>query len=139
LPESGESRVRASAGAAAPRIDASPDLAPGDTTSFEVVTDPLTAGKHRLWVTARLTGDERPDDDRDSLLFRVGPGPLAVTEIQFHPAGGEGEWVELSNRSGRDLDVGAFTLSDRGTQRGTPRNPALLPADSLGVLAQDRA
>src|SRR5262249_48393549 len=78
-------------------------------------------------------------NDADTLSFRVGPGPLEITEIQFHPVGGEGEWVELRNRAGAPLTLATLTMSDR---RGTPGRTAptgSLAAESLAVLAQDPA
>ena len=87
-----------------------------------------------------LAGDEAPENDADSLHVRVGPGPLAITEIQFHPGAGEGEWVEVRNRSGQPLALEDFTFSDRGATRGVVRGsgPPCAP-ESLAVLAQDRA
>ncbi|HVP14152.1 MAG TPA: lamin tail domain-containing protein [Terriglobales bacterium] len=112
-------------------------LAAGDTIAFdESIT--LAAGKWRLRAAVVLAGDEAPDDDADSLLARAGPGPLELTEIQFHPARGEGEWVEVRNRSAAPVDLAAFTLSDRGTTRGVAAACALAP-ESLAVLAEDRA
>jgi hypothetical protein len=115
-------------------------LAPGDTASFAFDLLGVPSGKHRLWAVLLVAGDGDPDDDRDSLRFRAGPGPLALTEIQFHPADGEGEWVEIRNPTSSAIDLASITLSDRGTGRGTPRSAAtLLPPDSLAVFAQDRA
>ena len=114
-------------------------LAPGDASAFD---EPLAleAGKWRLRVAVSLPGDESTANDADSLLVRVGPGPLELTEIQFHPAAGEGEWVEVRNRSGVALDPAAFTLSDRGSTRGVPAGgEGALEPESLAVLAQDRA
>ena len=115
-------------------------VTPGDTLAFDLPVDPLPAGRWRLAVVATVPGDENAGNDRDTLRLRVGPGPLAITEIQFHPADAEGEWVEVRNRSGDAVDLAAFTLSDRGTARGVPRDGvgALAP-ESLAVLAQDRA
>ena len=114
-------------------------LAPGDTVAFDE-TLALDAGKWRLRVVVALPGDESPANDADSLRVRAGPGPLELTEIQFHPAAGEGEWVEVRNRSGAALDLAAFTLSDRGTTRGTAAGgEGAFEPESLAVLAQDRA
>ena len=114
-------------------------LAPGDTSAFDEPVA-LEAGKWRLRMVVVLPGDESPANDADSLLVRVGPGPLELTEIQFHPAAGEGEWVEVRNRSGAPLDLAAFTLSDRGATRGKPAGgEGALEPESLAVLAQDRA
>jgi hypothetical protein len=115
-------------------------LAPGDSAGFAVPLPGLDAGKRLLRVRVRLAGDETPGNDADSLLIRVGPGPLEISEIQFHPSAGEGEWVEVRNRSDAALPVADFTLSDR---RGAPGTPAgggdPLAPDSLAVLAQDRS
>lgn len=114
------------------------DLVPGDTASFHAGLPGLAAGKPWLGVRIMLSGDEAAENDADSLLVRVGPGPLAVTEIQFHPGAGEGEWVEVRSRAGA-VDPGAFTISDRGLTRGVPTaGDDLLEPDSLAILAQDR-
>ena len=114
-------------------------IATGDTARVAVPLSGLSAGKRVLRLRARLAGDASAANDADSLLVRVGPGPLEVTEIQFHPAAGEGEWVEVRNRSVAPLGLADFTLSDR---RGAPGWPAdgsgSLAAESLAVLAQDR-
>ena len=114
-------------------------LAPGDTLAFN---EPLVleSGKWRLRIAVSLPGDEAAANDADSVLVRAGPGPLEATEIQFHPAAGEGEWVEVRNRSTAPLDLAGFTLSDRGSARGVPAGgEGALEPESLAVLAQDRA
>ena len=114
-------------------------LDPGDTASFHAGLPGLSAGKRWLAVRVALPGDEGPDNDADSLLARIGPGLLAVTEIQFHPGAGEGEWVEVRSRVAA-CDPSEFRLSDRGATRGVPSAGAgLLDEDSLAVFAQDRA
>jgi len=114
-------------------------LAPGDTTRFALPLPGLAAGKRLLRVRAALAGDGSPGNDADSLRVRVGPGPLEVTEIQFHPTQGEGEWVEVRNIGGEAVALDAFSLADR---RGAPGAPAggsgPLAPESLAVLAQDR-
>lgn len=105
-----------------------------------VLLPPLAAGKRTLRARVALAGDERAENDADSLSVRVGPGPLALTEIQFHPSAGEGEWVEVWNGSGAPLALTDFTLSDRGTARGVPGGgEGALEPESLAVLCQDRA
>jgi hypothetical protein len=115
-------------------------LAAGESVRFSEGIGALEAGI--VWITARtaLAGDESPADDADSLQVRVGPGPLEITEIQFHPAAGEGEWIEVRNRGDVALDPATFTLSDRGAGRGHPAAGApLLAPESLAVLVQLRA
>jgi len=142
----GEATLVATASAASPAGDVplfacavGAALAPGDTVAFDEPLG-LEAGKWRLRVAVVVPGDESRANDADSLLVRAGPGPLELTEIQFHPAAGEGEWVEVRNRSVAPLDLAGFTVSDRGGARGTPAGgEGALEPESLAVLAQDRA
>jgi hypothetical protein len=141
----GEVRLSArTAGAAGDRVlveTALPiALAPGDTARIAIPLDPLPEGKQSITCRLTLAGDEMPENDADSLRARVGPGPLEIAEIQFHPAHGEGEWVELRNRSGLELDPEGFTLSDRGAGLGHPQGgEAPCEPESLLVFAEDRA
>ncbi|HET7225796.1 MAG TPA: hypothetical protein VFK69_08795 [Candidatus Eisenbacteria bacterium] len=137
------------AGAAAVELDegdtllaraALPALVPGETLTVAIPLAFARPGRHHVMVRGALPGDENPADDADTLLARAGPGPLQPTEIQFHPAHGEGEWVEVANRSADSLDLATFTLADRSERRGAPAGGAgRLAPDSLAVLAQDRA
>src|SRR5207249_11908212 len=81
-------------------------LVPGDSVRWEGTLAGLPAGKHTLLASLSLgDGDDAPENDADSIRVRVGPGPLEITEIQFHPRDAEGEWVEVRNRSGAPLDL----------------------------------
>jgi hypothetical protein len=114
-------------------------LGPGDTLGFAVEMPPLPAGRWTVVARVALAGDQAEANDADSLAARVGPGPLELTEIQFHPADGEGEWVELRNRSGAPVDLTGYTLSDRGTGRARLTGSGALAPESLAVIAQSRA
>jgi hypothetical protein len=113
-------------------------LAPGDTASFALDLPPLPAGRWLVSARVRAAGDESPENDGDTLRVIAGPCALAVSEIQFHPATSEGEWVEVRNVAGADVDLSVYTLSDRTATRARI-GAGRLPADSLGMLAQDRA
>lgn len=116
-----------------------PAIGAGETLAVSRATAAGSAGRARLVARVERPGDETAANDADTLALRVGEGPLEVTEIQFHPAAGEGEWVEVRNRSGAPLPLAGFTLADR-TSAGAPIVSAtLLAPESLGVLAQDRA
>jgi hypothetical protein len=115
-----------------------PTPVPGDTAAFVVEFEAGLAGKRVLQVRLALAGDQAPENDADSLRYRVGPGPLIVTEIQFHPAAGEGEWVEAKNRTGMPLDPEAFRLTDRGAGAGVPSGGfGEVAPESLVVFAED--
>lgn len=136
----GEARLVLAGDAALDTLESAvPALAPGESL---LVTRAVTAGepgRRQLRARVALAGDEQGANDADTLALRVGAGPLEVTEIQFHPAAGEGEWVEVRNRSGTPLPLAGFTLSDRGTSAGQVAGATVLAPESLAVLAQDRA
>ena len=99
------------------------------------------AGKFTLVARMNAALDEDASNNADSIAVRVGAGPLEVTEIQFHPARDEGEWVEVRNRAPDEIDLAEFLLGDRGGARGSVRAPlggAWLGSDRFAVLVQDR-
>jgi hypothetical protein len=115
-------------------------LGEGESIEARAPVGPLPAGKFVIRARVVLAGDESPGNDADSLILRVGTGPLAVREIQFHPESGEGEWVELENVSGAALDPSAFRIGDRSGTLGAPQGGTeTVAADSLVVFAQRRA
>jgi hypothetical protein len=95
-------------------------------------------GIRRVIARIALAGDEAPANDADTLALRVGLGPLEVTEVQFHPGAGEGEWVEVRNRTDAPLALAEFTIADHASAGATVASALLLAPDSLAVLAQDR-
>jgi hypothetical protein len=116
-----------------------PALAAAESVTLTIDLPTLVIGLHRLLAAVELSGDEAPGNDVDSVSVRVGRGPLQLTEIQFHPASGEGEWVEVVNAGDAPLDLGAFALTDRGGHPARPVTTVSIPPESLAVLAQDRS
>ena len=116
-----------------------PALGSGDTLTVSLAASAGEAGRRTLVALVRAAGDAVSGDDADTLALRVGPGPLELTEIQFHPAAGEGEWVEVRNRSPEPLRLSDFTFSDRADGRSHVLDSLEVSPDSLALLVQDRA
>ncbi len=116
-----------------------PALASGETLRVSEAAFAGSAGRRVLRAHVRAAGDLVAADDAESLAVRVGAGPLEVTEIQFHPANGEGEWIEVRNRTRTRLSLADFTLSDRADARAHVVDSLAVEPESLAVLAQDRA
>src|SRR5262249_35836590 len=119
---------------AAPRAVNAPALAAGETTIVAIPLAGLREGRGALVARVQLVGDEASANDVDTLLARVGAGPLELTEIQFHPAAAEGEWVEVRNTSHAPLQLEAFKLGDHAGANGGIEPGGALAADSLAVL-----
>ncbi len=122
----------------APLEQSLPPIEVGDSLRVVVALPGLRAGGGWLRTRVLFAADEQPGNDADSLRVRVGVGPLTLTEVQFHPTRGEGEWVEVRNTSGAMLMLQGYSLADRSGTRGKAAAGAL-EADSLAVFAQDRA
>jgi hypothetical protein len=97
----------------------------------------LREGRGALAARVVLAGDQAAANDVDTLRARVGPGPLELTEIQFHPAAAEGEWVEVRNRTREALLLDEFKVGDHAGARGDVESGVPLAPESLAVLAQD--
>ena len=113
-------------------------MAPGETLAVALDARAPESGVHVWQLALDLEGDESPLGTIDSLRARTGPGMLELTEIQFHPARGEGEWIEARNRSSQAVDLGGWTLRDRSGTRGRARTEAALAPDSFVVFVQYR-
>jgi hypothetical protein len=134
----GEARVQFSGELLpAPLEQSAPALAAGETTLVQVALDVVREGRAELAARVLLTGDQAPLNDLDTLLVRIGRGPLELSEIQFHPAAAEGEWVEVRNRARESLALDGFRVGDRAGAAGRIEGGALLEPESLAVLAQD--
>ena len=120
-----------------PLAVAAPTVAPGETAAVAVTLPSLHEGRGPIVALVQLSGDESGANDADTLLARVGAGPLEITEIQFHPAAAEGEWVEVRNRTREPLVLEDFRLGDRSGASGGIEPGATLAPESLAVLAQD--
>lgn len=116
-----------------------PSVGAGETLAVSRGGPAGAAGRRALVARVTRAGDEVAANDADTLALRVGAGPLEVTEIQFHPAAGEGEWVEVRNRSGGSLPLAGFTLADRASVGAPLAGALVLAPESLAVVAQDRA
>jgi len=116
-----------------------PALSPGDSLRVSQPLGTLQAARGALVARVSLPDDAAPANDADTLLVRVGSDPVQLTEVQYHPAEGEGEWIELRNASGAWLSLDGWTFADRSGTRGTLAVPVPLAPESLIVLAQSRA
>lgn len=134
--------TRASAGgdAAWAEADLVVALASGDSATVVLPLAAAPEGRHALVARVAVAGDEAPANDADTLSVRIGPGPVEITEIQFHPATGEGEWVELMNRSREGVDPARLRLADRADRPGRPAGGSReLAPGGFALFAQDRA
>lgn len=90
-----------------------------------------------LLAVQAFPADDDSLDDRDTLILRVGSGPVVMNEILFAPPPGEQEWIELWNRDARPHDLTGWTLTDASGRSGRLRGHTQLPPDSYTLLLAD--
>ena len=95
-------------------------------------------GLHAVVVRLRCDSDGRANNDSLATSLVLPPPPVVINEVMFKPTGKACEWIELRNRSERDLDMAAWTLEDSG---GKPRKLAegdlTVSAGGFLVLVED--
>lgn len=83
----------------------------------------LPEGQQQLAVLAGCSGDAYLSNSYRNLTISIG-NPVAINEIMYAPPSGQAEWVEIFNRSERDIALAKWTIEDAAAQ------PRLL--DTLG-------
>ncbi len=111
-----------------------PSLAAGHRAAVDIDMPPLGAGIHELVI--RLTGESLVPPDSLGLRFRVGLGPLLLTEVMFVPLSGRSEWVECLAPEGLS-PTGPWSLSDLGGAEASFQPMALAPGERF-ILCQNR-
>lgn len=114
-------------------------VAPGDTVAIRVAWLPAADGVYRLRLKLRVAEDGVPGNDVDEALLRVGAGPIELSEVQYAPASGAPEWVEVRCRAAVAVDLSRFRLRDAAgtTARATPDVPLLAAPESLWIWTED--
>lgn len=84
--------------------------------------------------------DEVPENDRRSLLLRLpfADSGLVVNEIMYDPVDDEPEWIELTNRGSRPVEIAGWTVHDAGKSRPVISSGVVAPSDFV-VLTSDSA
>ena len=98
-------------------------------------------GGRALRVRAELPCDEASGNDRlDTLLVSSGNSPLIVSEVHHCPQEPEPEWVEVYNRTGKNLPMEKFHFCGRGglwsknsSDSIRPYQSVIFTKDSLGM------
>jgi predicted extracellular nuclease len=101
-------------------------------------------------LTLRLTATMNGGDEAiafqniqvisDSGIGGPAVGDLVITEIMQNPSAvsnSNGEWFEIANVSGDDVDLDGWTISDEGTDTHTIAGTVIVPAGGYAVLGRN--
>jgi len=111
-----------------------------DVDSGETITVPLSLSLDGYYaeLLARLFQDDRPDNNTQ--LFTA-PGseypPVVLNEFLADPVAPLTEWVELKNRSDRDIDIGLWYLGDSTSLHAVAGEEYIIQSGQYIVLCRD--
>lgn len=109
-----------------------PDIAPGDSLQWFITA----TSNHEGWlsVVARIGAaeDDIPEDNQISREIYISgyTSPVIINELMPLPLTGEGEWIELYNRSDRNIDLKLWSFSDDTATRRKIADSSLVMAPS---------
>ena len=116
-------------------------LMPGDSLEIRFELPSLVSGSHVVVAAASAPGDQDLRNSRSVLLVRVGyaPGSVVINEIQYAPAPGKPEWLELFNPTDRAVNLQNWTLRKPLTGKTVQlaAETIRLPSQAYLVLASD--
>ena len=122
-------------------IDLSYQCSDGIDNDNDGLTDEEDPGCHSDGdETNSLSYVPTDDDETDNL---INPGDIVINEIMQNPevvSDSDGEWFELFNATGEDINIDGCTIADNGRDThviDNGSNSLILPANSYLVLADN--
>lgn len=106
------------------------------------ITNSFIPGLNQFIVSINFVPDEFPDNN--SHLFGINGveinenrGDLVINEIMYAPNATEPEWIEVYNRSTKNINLLGYKIADDATSARVINLPLLLEPDNYLVIARD--
>lgn len=102
-------------------------MAPGDSTTVDVVWTDVAPGVHTIFAQVFHPADEDTTDNKTVATLSVGftPGSVVLNEIMYDPSRDEPEWLELFNGGQNPVNLKGWTIEDASAR------PKLLTSDTV--------
>ncbi|MDQ7816630.1 MAG: lamin tail domain-containing protein [Melioribacteraceae bacterium] len=108
----------------------------------QFTTQDFTAGTNQFIISINFIFDEFPDNN--SFLFSITGveinemrGDLVINEIMYAPNAPEPEWIEVYNRSTKQINMLGYKIADDATITRVINSPLLLSPGNYLVIAKD--
>lgn len=118
------------------------NLQPGDSITANTTVISPTAGNYQIISIVIFSEDENLLNNKRLKSFAVYPpgnnfNDVVVNEIMYSPSSGEPEWVEFFNRTGTDLNLKKWQMSDLNTSVTITNENIYIPPEAYIVLTKD--
>jgi len=118
------------------------NLQPNDSISVNLEMLSLNKGNYHIIAKIIFPQDENLSNNEINYLFRVYPPPanyndVVINEIMYAPHSGQPEWIELFNRTEKEIDLKDWIISDNNTSTKITNNDFFIPARSYIIISKD--
>lgn len=112
------------------------------TSIFSFTVGSFVAGTNQFMARVDLLSDEFLENN--SGLFKINavqinelPGELVVNEIMYSPNSTEAEWIEIYNRSNKQINLRGYQLANSTTKAKVVANNVLLNPEEYFIVTRD--
>jgi hypothetical protein len=97
-----------------------PEISPGDSIKVTLGIKNLHSGNYQILTRIRAVKNNETLSSNLITLFFAGSIPvnycdIVINELMYAPVLGEPEWIEIYNRSYKDINLKKWTVSDKST------------------------
>lgn len=118
------------------------NLIPGSSANFSFSTNNFSAGLNQFIVKVDLTNDEFPENNYGLLkingyVINETRGDIVVNEFMYTPATFEPEWIELFNKSQKQININGYQFGNGYIKNRIISNELILKPNEYAVITRD--
>ncbi|MFC2083671.1 lamin tail domain-containing protein, partial [Bacteroidota bacterium] len=116
----------------------------GDSLKVQTVFNPKSTGNKYFIAMVNTDIDQYLDNNISFFNFRVNDAPLdfnsvVINEIMYKPNSEEPEWIELYNRTNKNLNIKGWSFSDKITHVILTEQDNIFNANSFLIISEDES
>jgi len=117
-------------------------LGAGEEATIDFVVSQATAGEYQFIAKCQLAGDENISNDNFVIKVVVSQdeasyNDIVINEIMYAPSTGQPEWVELYNKSDKNINLKNWKFSDNASTVTLSSSDYIFASKSYLILAKD--
>ncbi len=120
------------------------NLLPADTVKIQAVLENAAAGEKRIIVEVFLPGDENEFNNKKSIEFTVTEpaanyNDIVINEIMYKPESGKPEWIEIYNRTGKNINIANWKIKDKSSENKVSGDEFFVLPNEFLILSENES
>ncbi len=116
----------------------------GNTYDHVFSIENLSIGKNTIYAFTKYDKDEYNDNDTADVLLHIVKinevrGDIAINEIMYAPTSPEPEWIEIYNRSEKEINLQGYCIADDASKNEIVSSRLIIKPNEYFVFAKDSA